>query len=233
VANSKPIRYPDPQDVVFPDADLASPDQEFYTTILVAHNRLWLAAALSMALNALLVIGLVTLTARFKPVLQFVEFESGHVVTWNESGTTLVDGVEYYPARLRSVVSSFVRNRYEWDFQNTDKVRLALRLMSAEAQQAELRKIADFNPSVNVIGTSLKTELVVDWALLDVRSAGGGKFEVTVNGEARILDAVRYRDPSNPLVRPVSFTLVVQSITPTDLNPIGYEIVSTGNREIL
>jgi hypothetical protein len=227
----KSSKYPDPADIGYPDTDDRSADQEYYTTILVTHNRLWLAFVVSALINVLLVVGLIAQASKFRPSIEYFTLDGGYPAVWNDRGNLTIDGTEYAPARLRAVVSSFISNRYGWDYQNTDKVRVALRLMSGEAQQAELKKIQDLNPTVNVVGASLKTELVIDYSNWKVIAQGNGRFEVVIEGQARITD-IRNSNQNAPLVRPVVFNLVVQTVPATDVNPLGYEIISTG-RDIL
>ncbi len=226
------MQYPSPESLELPAVD-ATPEQETLAAWKVQHNRAWLAFWIAAAVGVLAIIGMIVQTAKYKPAIKYVTLDGGYVAIWNEGGNAVIDGVEYVPARLRAVVTSYVENRYAYDWQNLDKIRNALNLMQVDAAAQERQKIKDLSPAQNIVASRLKVDLKLDYSKLSVVAQGKGTFQVTLGGEARINDLVRYPDPSQPLRKPVEMKLVVQSVAATDLNPLGYVVISTGKDPIL
>jgi len=218
--------------VELPPPDEISQDQAYYLGWSVQHTRLWLAFVASLIVNIVLVVTMFTSVAKYQPAVQYVTLEGGYPVVWNEAGNPVIGDTEYVPARLRAVVMNFIEYRYGYDWQNIQRINTALALMSQEAQAAERQKFFDLQPRETIVATRTKVELKPDYAQWKVVALGDGRFEVSVPGEARITDAVRYTDPANPLVKPFTVTLAVQTVQATDTNPLGYVIISTG-RDIL
>lgn len=225
-------RYPTPDQIELPPPDEISQDQAFYLGWQVQHNRLWLAYAISLVVNAVLVATMFLTTTKYRPAIQYVTLEGGYPVVWNDVGNVVVGGTEYVPARLRAVVSNFIKYRYEYDWQNPQKINTALALMSDDAQAAEREKFFALQPRETIVEARMKVELQPDYSNWSVVALGNGRFEVTVPGTARITDAVRNPDPHNPLVKSFTATLTIQTVPATDTNPLGYVIISTG-RDIL
>lgn len=186
----------------------------------------------SALLNVLFVVMLLMQVNKYQPAVEIVTLDGGYPVVWNDAGNPVIDDVEYVPARLRAVVESFIEHRYEYDWQNLTKINTALRLMSDDAQAAEREKFLDLNPRETIVATQTKVELDLDYSNWEVSALGEGRFEVSVPGEALITDAVRNTDPRNPLVKPFTVDLTVETVKPTDINPLGYRIIATG-RDIL
>lgn len=224
--------YPSPDQINFTGADEASPDQEYYWGWQVHFSRLWRIIYTQTAVIVVLLAILALSFAKFQPSIQHVTLDGGYMVVWDEERPSYIDGVEYNPARFRSLVTSFVEGRYGYDHRNMQKINNALRLMSAEAAEEEREKLRALNPASTIIGAGLTANLRIDWSSWEVRAQGGGRFSVSVPGEADINDGARYRDPASPLVTPFTIDLVVQAVRATDTNPLGYIIVSTG-RDIL
>ncbi|HEX7070898.1 MAG TPA: VirB8/TrbF family protein [Rhodothermales bacterium] len=224
--------YPSPDHIGIPEPDEPSEDQEYYVGWLVQHHRAWLTIWGLAALAVLEALVLILVVARFKPTVQYVTLDGGYVTVWNERGNPVIDNKEYVPARLRAVVQSFVMNRYEYDWQNLQKLNTALKLMSVEAAEAERQKINDLNLAASIVTPRLKSTLTLDYTNWKVVAQGAGQFAVELQGQLSLNDALRYPDPQHPFVKPVTIKLVVKTVPATDVNPLGYVIVSTG-RDLL
>lgn len=227
-----PAGYPTPAQLALPSLD-PTPDQELHAAWRVQHDRLWVAFAGAGGVSVLLLILLLVQTARFKPAIHYVTLEGGYIVTWNQGGNAVIDGVEYVPARLRAVVSTFLETRYEYDWQNLDKIRTALNLMGTKAAEEEREKIRDLSPASNIVAAHLKVELRPDYSKWQVIALGKGVFQVTIGGYARINDIVRFPDPNRPLIKRFEVRFVLKTVPATDENPHGYEVISTGKDPIL
>lgn len=228
----KGLGYPGerPEDVAIPLTD-ATPEQQTLADYQVQHNRLWLGLGGSLLLNVLLVGGMIVQAAKFKPGLEYVTLDGGYIVKWKENATPEIDGVRYVPARMRAAVTTFVQNRYEYDWQNLEKLYKALALMPEDAAKEERLKIRDLSPMTNIVAPHLKVALKMDWSKLEVVAQGKGIFEVRVGGMARINNLTRFPDPNNPLEKPVEVKLIVRTVEATDTNPLGYVITSTSQKD--
>lgn len=220
--------YPAPEQLDLPEPDEVSPDQEYYLGWLVQHNRLWVTLVVLAVILAISLVANVVQVGKYQPTVKYVTLQGGYPVVWNGQEQITIDSQEYSPARLQSVVRSFITNRYEYNWQNPQKINSALRLMGAEARQEEMQKLQDFNLRTSVIAPQLKVELRMEWSNMQVVARGDGRFEVSVDGEISITDAVRNTNPQHPEVRPVTLRLGVQAVEPTETTPLGYQIVATG-----
>lgn len=235
--NKNYSQYPDPDDIALPDPDDTSPDQEYYVGWMVQHSRLWLTTAGIGALCLFLVFALISQSrshtaamANFKPTVQYVTLKGGYPVVWREGKDPAIDGTQYVAARFRAVVNTFIENRYGLDYQNfAAQMNTALGLMSEEAREAEARKIAALSPRENILGVGLKVDLILNDGY-EPEALGDGRFRVEVTGMARITDRVRNEDP---VERPVRFSITVQTVPATEVNPLGYVVVATGNNDFI
>lgn len=219
--------YPDPDTLDLPDVGQPSPDQEFYLGWLVQHNRLWLVVVAELLVIAGLVAALFVQSSRFQPSIQYVTLPNGLPTVWNDKGNMVLAGTEYYPARLRAVVNSFIQNRYAWNWRDPEKINQVRPLMSEAAWTDELRKIAAINPRTTIVADQVQVEVTPDLEKWEVVAETGGRFRVNIEAQVRIND-VRYPDPNRPLIRAFTVSLLVQTVPATDQNPLGYQIIETG-----
>lgn len=228
MSNDQNDQYPSRDQLDLPEPDEISPDQEYYLGWLVQHNRLWLSLVVLVVILVISLVANFVQATKYQPSVRYVTLQGGYPVVWNGQNQIAIDSTQYVPARLQSVVRSFIENRYEYDWQNPQKINSALRLMGPDARQQEMQKLRDLNLQNNVIVPQLKVNLRMNWSNMQVIAQGGGKFEVRVDGEASITEAVSDTEPTNPQVRPITLQLVVQSVEATETTPLGYVVVATG-----
>ena len=152
-------------------------------------------------------------------------------MVWNDYGNLVIDDREYVPARLRAVVMSFIENRYGYDYQNLQKINSALRLMSESAQIEERERIRALDLTNTVVANRVKKDVRPDYSRWRVVPLGGGRFDIEVPIQVATT-STDHPDPRNPLITSHVINLTVQTVPATDINPLGYVIVSTG-RDIL
>lgn len=207
-----------------PEEHEHSADQMYYVGWLVQHNRLWLLVMALVLVNTLQAVMGIAQLLRYRPSIQYVTLTGGYPVLWNEHNELVIGGSVYQPERLRAVVLDFIQDRYAYDWQDIQKINTAFRYLSADAQKAEQAKLA----TEAVIGNHIKISVRPDLSHFAVKPQGPGRFSVEIPAQVSMTDAVRYTDAEHPYIKTVTIQLVVQTTAPTDLNPLGYTIVSTG-----
>lgn len=224
--------YPSAEELEFPTSADLSPDATYYLGWQVQHSRLWLFCLLLVALLAgSLVLNLLQ-AKRYQPTVAYVELDNGYPVIVNASGEVEVDGKVYRPVHLRRVVTSFIENRYGYNWQDLQKINRAIDFMSPAAVNAEREKIREADLGNRIYNTKAVWRLVLDVDNWNVTALGNGRFKVTVPGTAYINDAFRHTDPENPFPKKFTAEVVVATTAVSELNPFGYEIVETG-RDII
>jgi hypothetical protein len=225
-------QYPSPEQLHVPDNDDASPDQHFYVGWLVQHNRLWLLCAALAALNVFQACANIGLAKKPRPI-QYVTLDGGGIsVVATAEGKVLVDDRVYAPERLRAVVFGFIENRYAYDWENPNKLRTAFNYLSPTAVASENDKLRVLNYQANVFQNHVKASVTPDYAKMKVTAQKGGFFVVEVPVKILYTDALTHPS-SAPLIKENTIILTVQQVAPSDLNPLGYSITVTPDKDVV
>lgn len=218
-------KYPSAEDIELPYPDETDPSAEYAYGWGVQHNRMWALLILSFVTNILLGAWCVSQVLRYKPIVSYVTLEGGYPVMVGNNEVTL-GGVEYNPARLRGVVKDYIESRFSYNWQNLGRVNDALKYLSEEAAKAEAARLTESFIQSKVLVPQVVATLEMDYLNMKVSPSPGKPdvFQVKVSGTMSYNDTRSAPDPAHPRVTPVSFTLEITRVKPTETNRDGYLI---------